>query len=120
MMCLADISSVEDSVTASGTPKRVQSPSWRSSEMRKITLPVSVQCFEKRPGGGFFPVLDWSLNKGVIITIGPLETVLWDNNFHEVVPFYYNGFLYYLRVSDIRISNLARELRARSNLRVVK
>ena len=120
MMCLADTSSAKGGVTASEVPRRVQASPWRPSEMRRITLPVSVQCFEKRPGGGFFPVLDWSLNKGVTVTIGHLETVSWDNNFHEVVPFHYNGFLYYLRVSDMRISNLARELRARSNLRVVK
>lgn len=100
--------------------RRPNAPQWRKSETRTIALPVSVQCFEKTPGGVFRPILDWSLDKGTVITIGPLETVLWDNNFHEVVPFSYNGYRYYLRVHDIKIVGLANQLRARSNLRVVK
>lgn len=92
---------------------------WRRSEMKQITLPRQVRCFEKRPGGVFVRTM-WSLQAGVTIAIGPLETVFCDHNFHEVAPFRYNGQVYYLLIHEIGIQGLVVRLRTRSKFSVVK
>jgi hypothetical protein len=92
---------------------------WRRSEMKQITLPRQVRCFEKRPGGVLVRTM-WSLQAGVTIAIGPLETVFWDHNFHEAAPFRYNGQVYYLLIHEIGIQGLVVKLRTRSKFSVVK
>ncbi len=92
---------------------------WRRSEMRQITLPRQVRCFEKRPGGVLVWTM-WSLQAGVTIAIGHLETVFWDHNFHEVAPFRYNGQIYYVLIHEVGIQGLVVKLRTRSKFSVVK
>lgn len=99
--------------------RRADTPHWRKSEMKQITLPRQVRCFEKRPGGVLVRTM-WSLHADVTITIGPLETVFWDHNFHEVAPFRYNGQIYYVLIHEIGIQGLVVKLRTRSKFSVVK